>query len=218
VWLWFHRDQATQQKKNTKNGVRHKWATASGQGPGCRPHPPLRRLQEHSTRERGLSSPLPHPRLNNAGAPPNTTTRTDQGRCSSLQAGSPRARAPFQAPGSLSAPAARLQRGQGGNTARPASCSHPTAMSLKELKRLAPWQWESKIATKKHKIGPKGLEEWEQVRRGRQRRVLCCFCAARARADTQRACPATAPRRFNAPSWRPTQRWLPLALQRALLR
>lgn len=37
-------------------------------------------------------------------------------------------------------------------------------MSLKELKRLAPWQWESKIATKKHKIGPKGLEEWEQVR------------------------------------------------------
>jgi hypothetical protein len=36
-------------------------------------------------------------------------------------------------------------------------------MSLKELKRLAPWQWESKIATKKHKIGPKGLEEWEQV-------------------------------------------------------
>lgn len=37
-------------------------------------------------------------------------------------------------------------------------------MSLKELKRLAPWQWESKIATKKHKIGPKGLQEWEQVR------------------------------------------------------
>lgn len=36
-------------------------------------------------------------------------------------------------------------------------------MSLKELKRLAPWQWESKIATKKHKIGPKGLQEWEQV-------------------------------------------------------
>lgn len=38
-------------------------------------------------------------------------------------------------------------------------------MSLKELKRLAPWGWESKIATKKHKIGPKGLEEWEQVGR-----------------------------------------------------
>jgi len=37
-------------------------------------------------------------------------------------------------------------------------------MSLKELKRLAPWQWESKVATKKHKIGPKGLQEWEQVR------------------------------------------------------
>jgi hypothetical protein len=36
-------------------------------------------------------------------------------------------------------------------------------MSLKELKRLAPWGWESKIATKKHKIGPKGLQEWEQV-------------------------------------------------------
>jgi hypothetical protein len=51
-------------------------------------------------------------------------------------------------------------------------------MSLKELKRLAPWQWESKIATKKHKIGPKGLEEWEQVCfRSTAQLLPCCWRA-----------------------------------------
>lgn len=38
----------------------------------------------------------------------------------------------------------------------------PRAMSLKELKGLAPWQWDAQ--TKKHAIGPKGLQDFEEVR------------------------------------------------------
>jgi len=34
-------------------------------------------------------------------------------------------------------------------------------MSLKELKGLAPWQWDSQ--TKKHAIGPKGLQDFTEV-------------------------------------------------------
>jgi hypothetical protein len=38
-------------------------------------------------------------------------------------------------------------------------------MSLRDLKNLAPWQWESKVAQKKHTVGPKGLQDFAEVRR-----------------------------------------------------
>jgi hypothetical protein len=37
-------------------------------------------------------------------------------------------------------------------------------MSLRDLKNLAPWQWESKVAQKKHTVGPKGLQDFAEVR------------------------------------------------------
>eukprot|EP00775_Hariotina_reticulata_P008659 gene8659-8840_t len=41
-------------------------------------------------------------------------------------------------------------------------------MSLKELKGLAPWQWDSQ--TKKHAIGPKGLQDFTEITRMLQKR------------------------------------------------
>ncbi|WIA12408.1 hypothetical protein OEZ85_012451 [Tetradesmus obliquus] len=41
-------------------------------------------------------------------------------------------------------------------------------MSLRDLKNLAPWQWESKIAQKKHTVGPKGLQDFAEVARALQ--------------------------------------------------